>query len=255
VDYLDLAGATGTIPAGQRRTQLMVQILPDTALEPNETFTISLVNVAGATVLDGEATVTILNDEGPTLSVSDVAVAEGQSGTQVATVGIALSEPSDAPVTFDATAVGVTAAAGRLLVKQYQPAIARETLLVLDLNAAAYDPRSRIDATELAIIVAASLAHHISVRQRLPVGLTTEALDGIEGERREEYEEDRDGFYRTERTYGSFCRVIPLPDGAITDSAKANFNNGVLEIVLEAPSQEARRGRRIDISGHDELKK
>ena len=80
-----------------------------------------------------------------------------------------------------------TASAGRLLVKQYQPAIARETLLVLDLNAAAYDSRARIDSTELAITVAASLAHHICVRQRLPVGLTTEALDGVEGERREFY--------------------------------------------------------------------
>jgi uncharacterized protein (DUF58 family) len=103
-------------------------------------------------------------------------------------VGVRDYQRGDSPRRIHWTA---TAAAGRLLVKQYQPAIARETLLVLDLNAAAYDPRSRIDATELAIIVAASLAHHISVRQRLPVGLTTEALDGIEGERREFYHPPR----------------------------------------------------------------
>ena len=53
----------------------------------------------------------------------------------------------------------------------------------------------------------------------------------------------------TERSYGSFARVIPLPPGAITDSAKATFNNGVLEIVMQAPSAETRRGRRLDISG------
>jgi uncharacterized protein (DUF58 family) len=99
-------------------------------------------------------------------------------------VGVRDYQRGDSPRRIHWTA---TASAGRLLVKQYQPAIARETLLVLDLNAAAYDPRSRIDATELAITVAASLAHHICVRQRLPVGLTTEALDGIEGERREFY--------------------------------------------------------------------
>lgn len=70
----------------------------------------------------------------------------------------------------------------------------------------------------------------------------------IEGERREEHEEDREGYYRSERSYGSFYRVVPLPDGAITDSAKANFNNGVLEIVVQAPPREVSRGRRLEIA-------
>ncbi len=69
----------------------------------------------------------------------------------------------------------------------------------------------------------------------------------IRGERRYDHEEERDGVFRSERSYGSFCRVVPLPQGAITDSAKATFNNGVLEIVLQAPSFDVRRGRRIDI--------
>lgn len=72
-----------------------------------------------------------------------------------------------------------TASAGRLLVKQYQPAISRETIVCLDLNAGSYESRRRIDASELAIVTAASLAHHIIVRERLPVGLTTEGLDAV----------------------------------------------------------------------------
>ncbi|MBI2187811.1 MAG: Hsp20 family protein [Acidobacteria bacterium] len=44
-------------------------------------------------------------------------------------------------------------------------------------------------------------------------------------------------------------RVVPLPPGAIADSAKAKFSNGVLEVTVQAPSQETRRGRKIDISG------
>jgi HSP20 family protein len=71
----------------------------------------------------------------------------------------------------------------------------------------------------------------------------------IRGERKQEHREDREGVFWTERSYGSFCRVIPLPPGTIADSAKATFSNGVLEVVMQAPSQEARRGRRIDISG------
>lgn len=83
--------------------------------------------------------------------------------------------------------------------------------------------------------------------------LTVEAGDDaitIRGERRQEKQEDREGMFWTERSYGSFTRVVPLPPGTITDSAKATFNNGVLEIVMQAPSSETRRGRRIDISGH-----
>ena len=76
-----------------------------------------------------------------------------------------------------------TARAGRLLVKQYQPAIARDTLVCLDLDESSYSPRQRYDASELAIVVAASLASHIVVRERLPAGLLTEAWDPWAGAR------------------------------------------------------------------------
>lgn len=69
----------------------------------------------------------------------------------------------------------------------------------------------------------------------------------IRGERRYDHEEERDGVFRSERSYGSFCRVVPLPQGAIVDSAKATFNNGVLEIIVQAPSFDVRRGRRVEI--------
>jgi HSP20 family molecular chaperone IbpA len=38
-----------------------------------------------------------------------------------------------------------------------------------------------------------------------------------------------------------------LPEGAIADSGKASFNNGVLEVAVEAPPRETARGRRIAI--------
>jgi len=68
---------------------------------------------------------------------------------------------------------------GRLLVKRYQPAIARETLICLNLNEDDYPQRRRYTATELAIVAAASVANHIVVREKLPVGLVTEALDPL----------------------------------------------------------------------------
>ena len=85
-------------------------------------------------------------------------------------------------------------------------------------------------------------------RQDLQVDVGDDAIT-VRGERREDRKEEREGVFWTERSYGSFTRVIPLPPGAIADSAKATFNNGVLEIVMQAPSPETRRGRRLDISG------
>lgn len=73
-------------------------------------------------------------------------------------------------------------ASGRLahlVVKQYQPAIARDTTVFLDLDTAGYDAWDRDAAIELAIVAAASLANHIIVRDHLPVGLVTEGSDAL----------------------------------------------------------------------------
>jgi uncharacterized protein (DUF58 family) len=74
-----------------------------------------------------------------------------------------------------------TARTGRLLVKRYQPAIARETFVCLDLNREAYGQRQWYLATELAIVIAASVANHIAVNEKLPVGLNTEGFDPLTG--------------------------------------------------------------------------
>ena len=68
----------------------------------------------------------------------------------------------------------------------------------------------------------------------------------IEGERKHEHEESGRGYFRSERTYGSFRRAIPLPEGANTDQARASFQNGVLEVTVPVP-QGALRGRQIPI--------
>jgi HSP20 family protein len=93
----------------------------------------------------------------------------------------------------------------------------------------------------------------LTVRADLPglkkddvkVELTDEALT-ISGERKEEKEDKREGYYRSERSYGSFYRCIPLPEGVKTDTAKAEFRDGVLEITMEAPKSEIHR-RQLEI--------
>jgi HSP20 family protein len=68
----------------------------------------------------------------------------------------------------------------------------------------------------------------------------------IHGERRQEHEEHREGFYRSERSYGSFVRTIPLPEHVEADKAEASFRDGVLEVTIPAPRHEERR-RHLEI--------
>jgi HSP20 family protein len=70
----------------------------------------------------------------------------------------------------------------------------------------------------------------------------------IQGERKREHEEEREGVYRSERSYGRFYREIPLPEGAMSDQAKATFKDGVLEVTMPAPPEQVRRGRRLEIT-------
>jgi HSP20 family protein len=86
------------------------------------------------------------------------------------------------------------------------------------------------------------------------VELTGDALV-LRGERREEHEENREGYYHTEREYGEFHRTIPLPEGVITESAQASFRNGVLEITIQAPPAETSHARQVEIKDESETKK
>jgi HSP20 family protein len=86
-------------------------------------------------------------------------------------------------------------------------------------------------------------------KEDVDIEVTPDALI-LRGERRQSHEEREEGFYRSECSYGSFQRAIPLPEGADPDKAKATFQDGVLEVTLPAPKREERsRSRRIEIQG------
>lgn len=69
----------------------------------------------------------------------------------------------------------------------------------------------------------------------------------IEGERKQEKKEDREGYFVTERTYGSFYRVVPLPDDVDPQTARATFRDGVLELTMDLPRDHRAHSRRIPI--------
>jgi HSP20 family protein len=77
-----------------------------------------------------------------------------------------------------------------------------------------------------------------------------EVTDGhlaISGERKSETEEEKDNVYRCERSYGSFYRAVPLPDGAKLEDVKATFADGVLEVSVPLPAKAEAKPRAVKI--------
>lgn len=72
-----------------------------------------------------------------------------------------------------------TARTGRLLVRQYEPAVARDTVVCLNLDVLDYHRKSQRTGPELAITAAASIAAHAINRESLSAGLLTEAFDPL----------------------------------------------------------------------------
>jgi HSP20 family protein len=68
----------------------------------------------------------------------------------------------------------------------------------------------------------------------------------IQGEKRQEHEETKGGVHRSERSYGHFHRMVPLPQGAEVDKAKAEFMDGVLHVRVPIPENKQKR-RQIPI--------
>lgn len=97
-------------------------------------------------------------------------------------------------------------------------------------------------------------AHNIVVRAELP-GLNKDDVDVqvdddaliIRGERHNDVEEEQEGFYRSERSYGSFYRAIPLPEGIDPNACEATFKDGVLEVTLQKPTQQQSKAKKISV--------
>lgn len=75
-------------------------------------------------------------------------------------------------------------------------------------------------------------------KEDVKVEITQDAVT-IQGQRKQEKTSSEAGFYRSERSYGTFYRTIPLPEGAKTENASATFRDGVLQIEIETPQQKS----------------
>jgi HSP20 family protein len=96
---------------------------------------------------------------------------------------------------------------------------------------ALWAPQIEVSEREGQLVVAVDLPG--MRKDDVKVDLTDDALV-IQGERQEQ----REGRGYSERTYGSFYRTIPLPEGVSTEGAQAKFQDGVLEVTIPMPRRE-----------------
>nr|WP_267115240.1 putative Ig domain-containing protein [Xanthomonas sacchari] len=112
-DYISSSVNGLTIPAGSSSATFTVQVIGDTLNEPNETFYVNVTNPNGATITGGQGVGTINNDDAqPSLSIGDVSVTEGNSGTTTATFPVTLSAASGQTVTVNYATTDGSANAG-----------------------------------------------------------------------------------------------------------------------------------------------
>ena len=62
----------------------------------------------------------------------------------------------------------------------------------------------------------------------------------LKGEKKSERDEKKDTYHVIERSYGSFERSFELPDSADQDQIKADFNKGVLRVVIPKRAEAAK---------------
>ena len=110
-DFTATSGAL-TFAPGEVEKPVVVLVNGDTVDEAQETFFLDIANVQNAIVNSSRGTGFIVDDDGPTISINDVSVTEGNSGLKAATFTLTLSGPSVEAIAVRAITTGGTATAG-----------------------------------------------------------------------------------------------------------------------------------------------
>lgn len=65
--------------------------------------------------------------------------------------------------------------------------------------------------------------------------------------KRESRVESEEGGYRSEFRYGSFARVVTLPEGASADDIEASYTDGILEVRVKVEAETQPETKKIDV--------
>jgi uncharacterized protein (DUF58 family) len=133
-----------------------------------------------------------------------------------------------------------SATSGRLQVKLFEPSIALETCVILNLNAEDYYYRSRIDSTELAIVIAASVSNWI-VEKKQMVGLLVNGRDLLTADGKPQTIPPRKGKRHLMRVLESLARAQMTdhgPLGPLIQQQRYQLPWGTTLIVITGSASE-----------------
>ena len=116
------------------------------------------------------------------------------------------------------------------------------------------DPSSRARASFTPAVDVVEQDNAYVLRAEIP-GIAPNEIDvqvendvlTLRGERKQENQEERDGYRRVERSYGSFSRTFVLPKGTNVEAIEARAENGVLSISI--PKVQAATARKVEVKG------
>ena len=120
-----------------------------------------------------------------------------------------------------------TAATRRMQVKLFEPSIALETVIFLDLNNQRYHYRSRIDSTELAIVIAASISNWVTDKGQA-IGMYTNGEDPIGVDGKAQFSPPRNG-------KGHLIRVLEILARVESVDEKDDLTNQIQNKRLYLP--------------------
>ena len=136
VDYNTNYGLL-TIPAGtvSRVLTLVSTIRGNTLVQSNRFFYLNVISATNATLVRSQAVGTIVDDDFQTITATNIALIEGNSGITNAVFNISLAPPSAGPVTIDYQTINGTADAGsdygaRAGTLRFDPGVTNVTLAV-----------------------------------------------------------------------------------------------------------------------------
>ncbi len=134
-----------------------------------------------------------------------------------------------------------SASSGRLQVKVFEPSIALETLIFLNLNSEDYPFRHMTEAIELAIVVAASLAAWIVAKQQT-VGMKINGQDPFHEGGIPQYVPPRKGQAHLMRMLENLARISPVTKPVFTDMIRQQRHHlawGTTLIVITGHADDA----------------
>jgi HSP20 family protein len=118
------------------------------------------------------------------------------------------------------------------------------TAMTSGLPALAFSPKVDVSEDEKAIQVVAELPG--LEEKDIDVSVTPDALT-IRGEKKEEREEKKRNYYRMERSFGAFQRMVPLACEVDREKVTAGFKQGVLTITLPKMTPSPTQVRKVPI--------